>query len=114
MFGIMLKVLSNTLFSLEMFDLKSDKIDELKMHIGNIMELLGKPNVSDYLPFLETFDLQGIKHDINYSYDQLHKLVGEIIDQRMKSRSCKSCRIEDFLDVLNFLLIALMNRALKH
>lgn len=99
-FGTTLNLLSNTMFSLDMLDMKSDAIDELKALIGKIMELAGKPNLSDYFPFLKPFDVQGIKREIKVSYDRLHDLVREMIDLRINRRGRGLDRFGDFLDVL--------------
>jgi hypothetical protein len=99
-FGTTLNSLSNTMFSFDIIDPKSNAIQELKELIWKIMELAGKPNLSDYFPFLKPFDPQGIRRTIKVSYDRLHVLLDEIIDQRLKRRESGSPRCEDFLDVL--------------
>ncbi|KAK4486424.1 hypothetical protein RD792_009099 [Penstemon davidsonii] len=100
-FGTTLNLLSNTMFSNDMMDPKSDEMRELKVLIGKIMELAGRPNVSDFFPFVKAFDLQGIRREIKVSYDRLHELVDESIGRRMKRRrSNGSDRCGDFLDVL--------------
>ncbi|KAG6688792.1 hypothetical protein I3842_11G142700 [Carya illinoinensis] len=50
---------------------------KLKEHVGTILEILGKPNVSDFFPLLKPFDLQGIRRTIKVSYDRLHTLLDE-------------------------------------
>ncbi|KAL2543507.1 Cytochrome [Forsythia ovata] len=99
-FGTTLNLLSNTMFSVDMLDPKSDALKELKVLIAKIMELAGKPNISDYFPFLKSFDFQGIRGEIKVSYDRLHDLLDKIIDQRLKRRASGSCWTGDFLDVL--------------
>ncbi|KAG6688793.1 hypothetical protein I3842_11G142800 [Carya illinoinensis] len=79
---------------------RSNSIQELKEHVGTILELLGKPNVSDFFPLLKPFDLQGIRRTIKVSYDRLHTLLDEVIDRRLKCRTSASPRCNDFLDVL--------------
>ncbi|XP_040987825.1 cytochrome P450 76T24-like [Juglans microcarpa x Juglans regia] len=63
-FGTTLSLLSDTMFSVDLIDPKSTIIQELKEHAGTILELVGKPNVSDFFPLLETFDLQGIRQTL--------------------------------------------------
>lgn len=88
------------MFSDDMLDPKSDAMKELKELMAKIMELAGKPNISDYFPILKPFDLQGIMSEIKVSYDRLHDLIDEMIDQRLKRRASGSSWIGDFLDVL--------------
>ncbi|KAM4070366.1 hypothetical protein ACB094_12G160200 [Castanea mollissima] len=57
-FGTTLNSLSNTILSVDIFDPKSNAIQELKELIWSIMELGGKPNLSDFFPLLKPFDLQ--------------------------------------------------------
>ncbi|KAG6636918.1 hypothetical protein CIPAW_11G144000 [Carya illinoinensis] len=99
-FGTTFSLLSNTMFSVDLIDKKSNSIQELKEHVGTILELLGKPNVSDFFPLLKPFDLQGIRRTIKVSYDRLHTLLDEVIDRRLKCRTSASPRCNDFLDVL--------------
>uniref|UniRef100_A0A1W7HBW3 Cytochrome P450 n=1 Tax=Scoparia dulcis TaxID=107240 RepID=A0A1W7HBW3_SCODU len=99
-FGTTLNLLSNTMFSGDMFDVNSDEMRELKELIANMMELAGKPNVVDYLPFLKPFDPQGIRRGMMVCYDGLHKLFDDIIGRRIKRRALESDRFGDFLDVL--------------
>nr|AYM55665.1 cytochrome p450 [Croton stellatopilosus] len=100
-FGTTLNLLSNSMFSGDMLGYKSiNAIEELKILIGKIMELSGKPNLSDYFPFLKPFDPQGIKKQIKISYDHLHELIDGIVGQRIKKRETCSDRYGDFLDIL--------------
>lgn len=99
-FGTTLNLLSNTMFSGDMFDVGSDEMRELRDLIANMMELAGMPNVADYLPFLKPFDPQGIRRGMMVSYDGLHKLFDDIIGRRIKRRAEESARFGDFLDVL--------------
>ncbi|KAL0409752.1 UNVERIFIED_CONTAM: Geraniol 8-hydroxylase, partial [Sesamum radiatum] len=99
-FGTTLNVLSNTMFSSDMFDMKSDATTELKELISDLIELVGKPNVADYLPFLKPFDPQGIRRGLTLLYERLRKLLDGIIERRIKRRACGSDRYGNFLDVL--------------
>ncbi|KAL0373113.1 UNVERIFIED_CONTAM: Iridoid oxidase [Sesamum calycinum] len=65
------------------------------------MELALKANVADFVPFLRPFDPQGIKRRITVLFDRLHKILDDIIGQRVRRRtSGQSDRFGDFLDVL--------------
>ncbi|KAL0373116.1 UNVERIFIED_CONTAM: Geraniol 8-hydroxylase [Sesamum calycinum] len=100
-FGTTLNFISNTMFSDDLFDMKSDGIRELKELVGDLVELALKANVADFLPFLRPFDPQGINHRVTVSLDRLHKLLDDIIGQRVRRRTYdQSDRRWDFLDVL--------------
>lgn len=100
MFGTILNMLSNTLYSADMLDLRSNVKEEMKEAIDRIFVLVAKPNYSDYFSFLKQFDLQGIRKDIKASYDRLQEMLQVIIDLRKKERDRGSSRVDDFLDVL--------------
>ena len=74
---------------------------ELKELIGSIMELGGKPNLSNFCPLLKPFDLQGIRRSTKVPYDRLHGLIDNMIDQRLEFRASGSPRCDDLLDVLH-------------
>ncbi|PIN18284.1 Cytochrome P450 CYP2 subfamily [Handroanthus impetiginosus] len=101
-FGTTLNFLSNTMFSGDLFDMKSDAMVELKELMGELMEFAVKPNVADFLPFLRPFDPQGIRRGITGLYDRVHRFLDAIIDQRIRHRASNdpSERFGDFLDVL--------------
>ncbi|CAI9771757.1 unnamed protein product [Fraxinus pennsylvanica] len=99
-FGTTLNLLSNTMFSDDMLDPKSDAVKELKELIAKIMELAGKPNISDYFPILKPKLEVPYSSQIKVSYDRLHDLIDEMIDRRLKRRASGSRWIGDFLDVL--------------
>ncbi|XP_011071520.1 geraniol 8-hydroxylase-like [Sesamum indicum] len=99
-FSTMMKLLSKTLFSADMLDPTSDAMKELQVLNAKIIVLVAKSNLSDYFPFLRSFDLQSIRSKIRVSYDRLHELIDDMIDNWMKRRSATSERSEDLLDVL--------------
>ncbi|KAL4596957.1 hypothetical protein ACB092_12G201200 [Castanea dentata] len=102
-FGTTLNSLSNTILSVDIFDPKSNAIQELKELIWSIMELGGKPNLSDFFPLLKPFDLQGIRRSTKVPYDRLHGLIDNMIDQRLQFRASGSPRYE-FMDRLDFFI----------
>ncbi|KAI3453623.1 hypothetical protein Pfo_010286 [Paulownia fortunei] len=58
-FGIAVSLLSNSMFSGDMLDPKSDGMKELQMLNANIMLLVGKPNLADFFPFLKPRRISG-------------------------------------------------------
>ena len=99
-FGTTLNSLSNTIFLVDIFDPKSNAIQELKELIWSIMKHGGKPNLSDFFPLLKPFDLQGIRRSTKVPYDRLHGLIDNMIDQGLEFRASGSPRCDDLLDVL--------------
>ncbi|GFP97922.1 geraniol 8-hydroxylase [Phtheirospermum japonicum] len=91
-FATAVQLLSNSLFTTNMLDPRSDAMKELE----------GKPNLADFFPFLRPFDAQGIRREIKLSYDRLHGLIDDMIDRRMKQRRNYggSDRCGDILDIL--------------
>ncbi|EPS66184.1 hypothetical protein M569_08596 [Genlisea aurea] len=97
-FNSILSILSNTLFSRDMFD---DTTEELKDLIKNLIELVSKPNVADYIPFLKPFDPQGISARLKVLYKRIKSVLEDIITKRVESRrGGSSARKGDFLDLL--------------
>ncbi|KAJ0849402.1 putative cytochrome P450 [Helianthus annuus] len=74
---------------------------ELQMVVSKIVELLGKPNMSDYFPSLAWFDLQGVERDMKAQLKKIDRILERIIDDRIKSNTK---RLEngkkDFLQIL--------------
>lgn len=88
--GTVVQLLSNSMFS--------GDVEELEALLGGeLMLLLGKPNVGDYFRFLRPFDLQGIRRGSGRFYDRMHELMDGVIATRTSSGSD---RVGDFLDVL--------------
>uniref|UniRef100_A0A7N2LMX3 Cytochrome P450 n=1 Tax=Quercus lobata TaxID=97700 RepID=A0A7N2LMX3_QUELO len=105
-FGTTLNSLSNTIFSVDIFYLKSNAIQELKELIWSIMELGGKPNLSDFFPLLKPFDLQGIRRSTKMSSltsaknRAMRNLIDNMIGQRLEFRASGSPSCDDLLDVV--------------
>ncbi|XP_068636122.1 geraniol 8-hydroxylase-like [Aristolochia californica] len=99
-FSTMLNAISNVVFSVDLVDYKSDGAQQFKDMMVRIMEDAGKPNLSDFFPFLKSFDLQGIRRHIKVAYDYHQLIIDDLIDQRLQSRSLGLSRKNDFLDIL--------------
>ncbi|KAF5181395.1 Cytochrome p450 [Thalictrum thalictroides] len=57
---------------------------EFQQVVGEIVQLLGKPNVSDIFPVLARFDLQGIEHRAKELLSWLDKIFNSVIEQKQK------------------------------
>ncbi|XP_020597702.1 geraniol 8-hydroxylase-like isoform X2 [Phalaenopsis equestris] len=77
-FCTVLNLISTTFLSIDMIDIfKSESAQDLKDLMSGIMEELGRPNLSDFFPFLAPIDLQGgggrKNHDILSALLQLSR-----------------------------------------
>ncbi|KAH9609061.1 hypothetical protein KSS87_021821 [Heliosperma pusillum] len=81
----------NSVMSMVWGDTIKGKDDGDNIHfrsmIAEFMELLGKPNVSDYLPFLACLDLQGIKRRMKLVADKVEMLFDLAIDNHFAVNS---------------------------
>ncbi|OVA19513.1 Cytochrome P450 [Macleaya cordata] len=82
---------------------------EFRHVIGELVELIGKPNVSDLFPALRWFDIQGIERQTKKIFTWLDRIFNSVIEQRMKmdeenqARTCKN-KESSSKDFLQFLL----------
>ncbi|MFS7927509.1 putative cytochrome P450 [Helianthus anomalus] len=73
---------------------------------SKIVELIGKPNISDFIPFLSRFDLQGMDKEMQRQLEQVERIFNYIIDRRIKFKSSKVDEAyegdgrKDFLEIL--------------
>ncbi|KAK9103248.1 hypothetical protein Sjap_020502 [Stephania japonica] len=58
---------------------------EFREVVGEIIELLGKPNVSDFFPSLSRFDLQGLVRDMKVLFLRFDQVFDAIIEERLRS-----------------------------
>ncbi|KAJ9555555.1 hypothetical protein OSB04_010169 [Centaurea solstitialis] len=55
------------------------------MLVSKVIEIAGKPNLSDFFPTLARFDLQGVEREMKREVKRLDGMLSEIIDDRIKS-----------------------------
>jgi cytochrome P450 len=96
----MLNLVSNVLVSEDVTDLSSHvgRVQELERMIGDILQELTKPNLSDLFPALAPLDLQGRRRRTAQRITRFFDFFDPIIDRRLKGPGGE--RKEDFLDVL--------------
>ncbi|KAK7330676.1 hypothetical protein VNO77_24874 [Canavalia gladiata] len=75
---------------------------EFRVLMGEMSEILVKPNVSDFFPGLARFDLQGVVKQMDALVLQLDGIFERMIDQRVKMEGEEGKRTEskDFLQYL--------------
>ncbi|KAF8369713.1 hypothetical protein HHK36_032264 [Tetracentron sinense] len=80
---------------------------EFREMSGKIVELLGKPNISDLFPILAPFDIQGVEGEMKKLLPWVDRIFDPIIDDRLKLNGEKgeqSSNHKGNKDLLQFLL----------
>ncbi|KAJ0582347.1 putative geraniol 8-hydroxylase [Helianthus annuus] len=72
---------------------------EFKDDVWALLEIGGKPNISDFFPVLRFFDLQGLLRRGNLHGNKILTIFDNVIDKRLQTRST-SLRDNDVLDSL--------------
>ncbi|KAJ9181465.1 hypothetical protein P3X46_009593 [Hevea brasiliensis] len=96
-------LIGNLMFSKDLLDPQSERGAKFFYHAGKVMELAGKPNMADFLPFLRWLDPQGIRRSTQFHVERAFEIAGGFIRERMKSMDNGGSDEEkrkDFLDVL--------------
>ncbi|KAD3069187.1 hypothetical protein R6Q59_016837 [Mikania micrantha] len=98
-FTTLLNMLSNFMFSMDLTQYDSLSSQEFKDDVWGIMEVIGKPNISDFFPILKPFDPQGLIRDGTVYANKILNILDTIIDHRLQTRSTSSTN-NDVLEVL--------------
>ncbi|XP_010555533.1 PREDICTED: inactive cytochrome P450 76AD1-like [Tarenaya hassleriana] len=102
-FRTTLNLLSNTFFSVDLADTSSENAREFKDAVKGIMEVIAKPNLSDYFPIVRFLDPQGIRRETGVLCQKFLGIFDRIINEWLRS-SNESDRREKNGDVLDTLL----------
>jgi cytochrome P450 len=95
-FTTSLNLVSCTIFSRDLTSLDDHSgSTEFQEVVTDIMEAVGRPNVSDFFP-----DLQGWRRRLARLFARLHRIFDQEIDQRLRDRQASAPRKNDFLDLL--------------
>ncbi|KAJ0582338.1 putative geraniol 8-hydroxylase [Helianthus annuus] len=86
-FTTSLNVLSNLIFSMDLAQYDSSYSQEFKDDVWALLEIGGKPNISDFFPIFKFFDLQGLGRRVNVHGNRILTIFDNIIDQRLQTRS---------------------------
>ncbi|KAL6280071.1 hypothetical protein ACE6H2_016952 [Prunus campanulata] len=73
---------------------------EFREVLSAMIELIGKPNVSDFYPGLARFDLQGIRKRVKRLVRRLDGIFEEMIDRRLRIEKEGGKESKDFLSFL--------------
>nr|USL94613.1 geraniol-8-hydroxylase [Cymbopogon martinii] len=100
-FTTSLNLVARTIFSRDLTSLDDDGASrEFQEVVTDIMEAVGKPNVSDFFPALAPADLQGWRRRLAKLFARLHRIFDEEIDGRLRGREAGEPKKNDFLDLL--------------
>ncbi|KAK4732945.1 hypothetical protein R3W88_025933 [Solanum pinnatisectum] len=91
-FKTIINMLSNTLFSKDLVELK-DAID-------GFMHEAGKINLVDFFPILEKIDPQRIRYHANIYFGKLSKLFDDLINERLEEKKMNHDEKSDVLEVV--------------
>jgi len=103
-YGGVLNLMSSTFFSIDVVDVGAESAQGLRKLVEAIVESIAKPNVSDLVPFLRRFDLQGWRRRTARHYEEIFRVLDGIIDRRLAEASSSRDTHGDFLDALLELL----------
>ncbi|KAI3453589.1 hypothetical protein Pfo_010252 [Paulownia fortunei] len=81
---------------------------EFREKVSKLVDLLGKPNVSDFFPCLARFDVHGIEKEMRALLPGVEEILDSVIDERMKMMTAGQVegeersteRRKDFLGIL--------------
>lgn len=108
MFLAILNVVMNMLWGSSLHGEERSSVGvEFRQVVGEIVEMLGKPNISDLFPTLAWLDLQGIESKTKKLVLWFDRIFDSVIVQRMKIDAAKgqiSKQNEENKDFLHFLL----------
>ncbi|XP_012829097.1 PREDICTED: cytochrome P450 84A4-like [Erythranthe guttata] len=100
-FRIELDVILNMLWSGETLGAEQgDTIaEEFFSVVTKLIDLLGRPNISDYFPVLARFDIQGVKKRMESYRKSSHRIFDVVIAEHKKKTSSGEIK-KDFLQIL--------------
>ncbi|XP_015898559.3 iridoid oxidase [Ziziphus jujuba] len=94
-------VVGNFVFSKDLLDPNCREGKEFFVAVDKIIELMGKPNVADFLPFLKWLDPQGVKRNMTKHMAKALEIAGRFLKERVEERRLGKRRdIKDFMEVL--------------
>ncbi len=99
--GTSMNVISRLLFKKRYFNTmhNDEESKEFKDIVMKITTMSGVFNISDYVPFLKPFDLQGIRLECNQILSRVNRFFNKIIQEHLKEKK-KANESKDFLDVM--------------
>ncbi len=101
LFSTSMNVVTRLLFRKRYFSTEhtNEDCEEFKDLIVKIMTLCGTFNISDYVPYLKPFDVQGLVPQFNQTRLRFDRLFDRIIQVHLKEKK-RPDESKDFLDVM--------------
>lgn len=100
-FVTMINSLSNTLMSVDLAGYGSGSSIEFRQLVTRALELVAKPNLSNFFPALRFLDLQGLRRENGYTISKILSIIGAFVDQRESSGiGAEAGSKQDALDAL--------------
>ncbi|KAM0935065.1 putative geraniol 8-hydroxylase [Dioscorea sansibarensis] len=93
-----LNMISSTIFSVDLADLRSESSPEVIELVHNIMKGTSEPNLADFFPWLKVLDPLGLRRRVTKSMKKLHDIFDELVDRRLRGEDATPH--DDFLDRL--------------
>ncbi|KAM0935068.1 putative geraniol 8-hydroxylase [Dioscorea sansibarensis] len=93
-----LNMISSTIFSVDLADLRSESSLEVIELVHNIMKGASEPNLADFFPWLKVLDPLGLRRRVTKSMKKLHDIFDELVDRRLRGEDATPH--DDLLDRL--------------
>lgn len=102
-FPALFNMIGNITMSQNLVDPESTIFSQFCTALGGFHKCLGRPNISDLLPWLRRLDLQGIRRNMDSDLGKAIGIISVFVKERVEQRQRKlefSSEQKDFLDVL--------------
>nr|AGC29949.1 CYP80G3 [Sinopodophyllum hexandrum] len=96
-FGTLLNILGNVIFSKDVFRYVGADGDKMQTLIKEMLMIGAAPNLAEFWPIFEEFDLQGLKKRCNQRFSEVMKMWKGTVEERKVKRNEEP---KDMLDVL--------------
>nr|AQY76212.1 cytochrome P450 [Thapsia garganica] len=101
-FSASFNIMGNLMLSRNLVDPQSEISSEFCTAFAGFQECVGRPNISDLIPWLRRLDLQGIRKAAEFNLAKAIEIISEFVKERVTERQQKQdlSSEQDFLDVL--------------
>ncbi|KAL2508692.1 Cytochrome [Forsythia ovata] len=93
-------IIGNLMFSKDLVDPESKEGSDFFNIMKRMMELGSQPNISDLLPWLRWFDLQGIRRKMDRDLGKALDIATTFMKEHIEEHKAGKQKSKDFLDVL--------------
>lgn len=101
LFIMAFNIIGNLVLSRDLVDSQSIEGRQFFDAMGKVMEWVTTPNFADFFPFLQRFDPQGIKRNMERDMGLAMEIIAKFVKERVEEKKMgKTKTTEDFLDVV--------------